>query len=248
MTHYVLSVGGFDPCGGAGVLADVKTFEAHGALGLAVVSANTIQTEDSFMRCDWVSPGFMEAQLVALLERYPVGAVKFGIVESTGILARLRGLVAEYRPDVRVVVDPVLRTTAGDASVGGGGGDDYLQALRTGDLLTPNAVEYGMLFNDTTPGEVVSRSGVNILLKGGHAVDSKDGMVRDTLYTLNGAEEFRIERAEGDKHGTGCVLSSAIAARLSRGEELAAACRGGQVYVGTYLRSKGGRLGQHFPL
>ncbi len=245
MIRYVLSVGGFDPCGGAGVLADAKTFEAHGVLGLAVVSANTIQTEDSFRRCDWVSPDFMEAQLVALLESYALGAVKFGILENTAVLARLRTVLAQHRPGVPAVVDPVLRATAGDASLGGGGGEEYLSALRAGDLLTPNAVEYGMLFANEPPASVVLRSGVNVLLKGGHAEDD-NGMVRDTLYTKVGMEEFRVARAEGDKHGTGCVLSSAIAARLARGETIDAACRGGQVYVGRYLRSEGGRLGRHF--
>ncbi|PIE84235.1 MAG: hypothetical protein CSA07_03280 [Bacteroidia bacterium] len=246
MVRYVLSIGGFDPSGGAGVLADAKTFEAHGLMGLAVVSANTIQTEDSFARCEWVPHGFMEAQLLALLARYPVGAVKFGILESTGVLARLRGLVEQRRPGIPAVVDPVLRATASDAPLGGGGGGEYLQALQPGDLLTPNAIEYKILFGDEAPGSVASRSGLSLLLKGGHAQRADDGMVCDTLHTPSGTMDFRIARAEGDKHGTGCVLSSAIAARLARGEDLATACRGAQAYVGAYLRSEGGRLGRHY--
>ena len=79
---YVLAIGGFDPCGGAGILADAKTIEAHDAFALGAITANTIQTEDSFLTSKPESTDFIIAQIDTILARYPIAACKIGLTSS----------------------------------------------------------------------------------------------------------------------------------------------------------------------
>src|SRR5690606_34283761 len=109
---YILSVAGFDPSGGAGVLADIKTFEAYKTIGLGVSTALTYQTEDSFLGVDWHTEKQLEMQLETLLKRYPVEIAKIGLVESLNSLDHILDILQNYRPGMKIIWDPILKASA----------------------------------------------------------------------------------------------------------------------------------------
>ena len=91
----VLCLSGFDPTGGAGMLADIKTIEATGAYGMGILSANTVQTEDQFISSGWINHEYLTNQLTTLLKAYQFKAVKIGIIESFSLLKRVIGIINE---------------------------------------------------------------------------------------------------------------------------------------------------------
>ena len=110
---YCLTIAGFDPSGGAGVLADIKTFEQNKVQGLAVITANTIQTEDSFEKINWIEESMVVDQLMTLLNRYEIKFVKIGLIQSGEFLEKIISLLIEKQPNVTFVWDPILRATSG---------------------------------------------------------------------------------------------------------------------------------------
>ncbi len=243
---YALTIAGFDPSAGAGVLADVKTMEASGVYGLAACTALTVQNDVAFERVSWVGLADMQDQIQALLARFPVGFIKIGLIESLPILLELIRWLKAQNPAVRLVWDPVLKATAGyefharpDA--------DLLQAIcRELALLTPNRPEALRLLPAASPeaaAEVLA-AWCPVLLKGGHA----DGdFATDVLLTPAARHTLASPRLpHGEKHGSGCVLSAAILARLALGDDLAAACRQGKAYTAVFLGSNDTLLGYHF--
>lgn len=241
---YAVAIGGFDPCGGAGVLADVKTLEAHGVFGLGVSTANTIQTEDYFDNAKSESPEYIALQLRALFARYPIAACKIGMTTSFEQLGSILDSLSLHAHNVPTIWDPVVRATAGV--------DDLLQAklfapediLPRLTLITPNTTEFSALFRGSSPQEVVNQYRCALLLKGGHATGNTP-YVEDTLYSTSGQWTFRVPRSALSKHGTGCVLASAIAAHLALGKPLQEAARLAQLYVAQFIGSHPSRLGIH---
>src|SRR5690606_29234163 len=110
---YILSVAGFDPSGGAGILADIKTFEAYKTIGLGVSTALTYQTEDSFLGLDWQSEKQIDMQLEPLLKRYPIKFAKIGLVESLKSLSQIIEVLKHYNPGMKIIWDPILKASAG---------------------------------------------------------------------------------------------------------------------------------------
>lgn len=252
---YTLTIAGFDPSGGAGVLADCKTFEALDTQGLAVLTANTLQTEDRF-----VSPGFIGIaavleQLDLILRRYPIAAAKVGLVQDGNTLCALLTAIRTCYPSIPIVVDPVLKPTA-SAPLGSewqpntnGPVAQYNPALWMGmaTLVTPNLPEYEGLFGQENPANVAHTYQTALLLKGGHSTEASSA-VTDRLYppTPHGeVYQFTQPRSALSKHGTGCVLSAAITAYLALGHGLPESCRLAQAYVARYIESDSGLLGRH---
>jgi hydroxymethylpyrimidine/phosphomethylpyrimidine kinase len=228
--EYALSIAGFDPSGGAGLLADIKTFEALGVYGLGVCSALTVQTDKEFLSVTWQTADQIIAQLKPLLERFPISYCKIGIVQDVHTLTAIITLLRAY--DVRIVLDPVLKASAGytfhTAPAWG-------NALKDIYLLTPNYEEALLL------GEVPCA----MLLKGGHRPDKRGW---DTLH-LDGATHEIPPQTIGEispKHGSGCVLSAAITARLAHGDTLLQACTAGKKYTERFLSSHSSLLGFHY--
>jgi len=248
MRPYILTLAGFDPSGGAGVLADVKTIEQLGGYGLAVQTANTVQDDRTFKACHWLPPAQIEAQLQLLLDRFPITVVKVGVIEDVDLLHRCLDRMFSYQPTLRVVLDPVLRaSTAFDfqEETRGWASPALWQRLC---LLTPNADEALRLVPGRALEDAVRELALytNVLLKGGHR---QDAIGVDQLHTQTGkCIAFEPERlSEYGKHGSGCVLSSAIATRLALGDDLEQACRVGKTYVERLLHSNTSALGYHTP-
>ncbi len=233
---YCLSIAGYDPCGGAGVLADIKTFEQIRVQGLAVATAVTWQNDSRFDGLRWLSAEELFKQLEPLRE-YPVKAVKIGLIQDIDCLKELLSWLKASYPLAKIVWDPVLKATAGFAF------HDYT-TIEMGiramvDLITPNLFEYEKLFGQDD--KSFDRA---VLIKGGHGGNNpgSDILVENGLETIIEGELFADKV---DKHGTGCVLSSAITAALAKGHTLKEACSIGKNYVEKFIKSNSGNLGYH---
>jgi hydroxymethylpyrimidine/phosphomethylpyrimidine kinase len=237
---YALTIAGFDPSAGAGVLADVKTLEANGVYGLAACTALTVQTDVAFERVSWVPLADIQDQIQLLFGRFPVRFIKIGLIESLPVLLELITWLKAQNPAVSIVWDPVLRATAGyefHARPAAG----LLSAIcRELALLTPNQPEALRL----CPAAETLAAWCPVLLKGGHATGPE---ATDVLLAGGKRHEFSAPRLpHGEKHGSGCVLSAAVLARLALGDDLGAACRAGKAYTAAFLGSNDTLLGHHF--
>jgi len=242
---YALSIAGFDPSAGAGLLADIKTLEANGVYGLGVCTALTVQNDVAFERVSWVSETDIRDQIRVLLARFRVDFVKIGLFESLPQLLELVRWLKALNPRVQIVWDPVLKATAG-YEFHPAPDPDLLRALGAElALITPNRPEMRRLWS--APSAAAAAAAVSafcpVLLKGGHD-DGK--LATDVLFTGSAQYEFSVPRLPyGEKHGSGCVLSAAVLGQLARGQELAAACRVGKAYTAGFLASNDTLLGYH---
>lgn len=239
----ILSIAGFDSTGGAGVIADVKTFEAHNCRGFAVITANTIQTEDAFYATDWVDKSIVKKQLGVLLKRYKFDAVKVGLIDSASFLNELILLIKKECPGSKIIWDPVLGASAGGSfDLDLAHLDDTLKKVY---MLTPNWNEIKALsgFSEATDGAKVLSEKCYVLLKGGHD-DLNVG--QDHLFYENSVRKFLPKNNRFfPKHGSGCVFSSAIAANIAKGYTINKAVLKSKRYVEFYLKSSTGLLGYH---
>ncbi len=236
----VLSIAGFDPSGGAGVLADVKTFAANGVDGCAVVTAVTAQNARTVTRVEPVAPDLIRAQLDAVLAERPIAAVKIGMLGTAGVARAVAAVLRESMLP-NIVVDPVIRASTGAALLDDEGiGVLRAELLPLANGITPNATEAGILLGRAAPATVREmRDTANalralgpawVLVTGGH-VEAGDDCV-DVLCGPGTDRELRVARvASAGMHGTGCRLSSAIAARLALGEGVIDACAAAQRQV-----------------
>jgi hydroxymethylpyrimidine/phosphomethylpyrimidine kinase len=233
----LLTVAGSDSGGGAGIQADLKTFAAHGAYGLSVLTAVTAQDTRGVHAVHEVPPEIVAAQLDAVLEDIGVDANKIGMLGGatvtrvvTSRLARLRG--------VSIVLDPVMVAKGGATLLR----DDAVAVLREellplAAIVTPNLPEAERLAGLPVRTEeqrlvaarAITRGEAAVLVKGGHGEGDE---VVDLLVKGDRVDRFVHPRQHTRAtHGTGCTLSAAIAARLARGEELRAAVAGAIGYV-----------------
>ena len=109
---YVLTIAGFDPSGGAGLIADIKTFEALKVYGLSVCTANTIQNDIDFKSCYWVDIEIIKHQIAILFDRFRIDYVKIGIIKNWEILNTIIDLLLRKNAEIKIVLDPVLRSSS----------------------------------------------------------------------------------------------------------------------------------------
>ena len=218
----VLSIAGTDPTGGAGIQADLKTFGALGAYGMAVVTALVAQNTQAVRVVSPLAPDLVQAQLEAVFEDVAVAAVKIGMVANAGIAEAIAEVLARHRPPF-VVFDPVMAASTHKRLMN----ESDLERIRTAllpqvSLLTPNLKEAARLLDIAQPVDeagmraclpALQALGVpNVLLKGGHLAEDAPEST-DLLATPEGVIRLSAPRiATRHGHGTGCTLSSAIAA------------------------------------
>ena len=245
MTPVALTIAGSDSGGGAGIQADLKSFASFGVYGTSVITAVTAQNTVSVTAVEEISPSAIAAQIRAVLEDFPVEAVKIGMLGSPATIRVVaRELTGFGKP---VVLDPVMVAKSGDALLR----EDAVSALveelvPVASILTPNLHEAARLLGGKLAGslEAMKEQGMAllglgpgaVLMKGGHA--SGDAC-HDVLVTR---EEEPLVLTSGrvhtrNTHGTGCTLSSAIAAGLARGRTLAAAVEAAHAYLGNAIRA-----------
>lgn len=220
----VLTIAGSDPSGGAGMQADLKTFSALGCYGTSVITALTAQNTQGVRGVEPVSPGFIAEQLDAVLDDIALDAVKIGMVASREVAEVIAAAFRQRRPRW-IILDPVMVAKSGDVLVDDAG----IAAVRDvllplADMITPNMPEAAVLLDADTPATAadmealmpsLTRLGApRVLLKGGHM---RGDECPDLLATPKRQEWLTAPRVVTQNlHGTGCSLSSAIAATLSR--------------------------------
>lgn len=241
----VISVAGFDPSGGAGVLADIKTFEQHHCQGMAVISALTVQTESDFISVEWLSAERIIAQLKPLMEAYDCRYIKFGIIKDPKILGEVIAMIHSMKKNTRIIWDTVLTSSGGFDLMKNIRDEDLIAILKQVYLVTPNTIEAKALGNSGNEHEAAKfLSGFcNVLLKGGHSESAKGTDLlfhHDTTISIKGAEGNYFQ-----KHGSGCILSAAITANLAKGESLENACIKAKSYIEKILNSNEQLLAYH---
>lgn len=242
----ILTIAGLDPSGGAGITSDIKTFEAHQVYGLSVCTAVTVQNDVSFKDCVWIDKEVIIAQIETLFERFSIPVVKIGIIESWNVLLEVIQTLKKRNPTIKIVLDPILKASAGfdfhttqDLVV-------FEKVLRSCDFITPNYDEIKELFPEKTLEETIAfiSQRTNIYLKGGHRTAKKgwDEVYYSKIVKLNIPP---IAKQIDEKHGSGCVLSAALASNLAKGMLLEDACRNAKNYTEQFLNSTKTLLGTH---
>lgn len=234
-----LTIAGSDSGGGAGIIADLKTFEAHGVWGLAALTAVTAQNTVGVQAFERVDPGLVRAQIESVVTDIGVDAAKSGMLADAGLVRA----VAQAVDDLGIaplVIDPVMVSKHGDSLLS----EDASAALRDrllplAALVTPNLPEAAVITGvpavrsrdemATAGARILALGAGAVLVKGGHL---DGGVAADCLVSPDGTEWFEVDRlGTRHTHGTGCVLSAAIAARLALGQSLRDAVAGGKSFV-----------------
>jgi hydroxymethylpyrimidine/phosphomethylpyrimidine kinase len=241
----VISIAGFDPSAGAGILADIKTFEQLGVYGFGVCSAITLQTEDEFKGIAWIPVHQIELQLDTLLQKYDVKFLKIGLIQTLEVLDELVQTIRRKYPSVKMIWDPILRTSSGFQVFQKAEERLLYEILSQVYLVTPNSDEAKNLMhaeNALLAAKEIGRF-TNVFLKS--YSDSQQEHC-DILIEKGREYFFQTEMHNGyEKHGSGCVLSAAIAASLAKGHDLKFSCGGAKAYTLEFLKSSEGLLGEH---
>ena len=241
----MISIAGFDPSAGAGILADIKTFEQLGVYGFGVCSAITLQTEDEFKGVAWIPLHQIELQLDTLLKKYDVKFLKIGLIQNLEILDELIQSIRRKYPSVKMIWDPILRTSSGFQVHRQAGESLLYEILSQVYLVTPNSDEAKKLMQAEDALLAAKEIGrfTNVFLKS--HVDSQQEHC-DVLIEEGKEYFFQTERLGGfEKHGSGCVLSAAITASLAKGLDLKHSCEEAKAYTLEFLKSSEGLLGEH---
>ena len=232
----LLSIAGFDPSCGAGTVADLKTFAAHGCYGVAAITALTVQNTQTVEDVQNTPSATLRAQLEVLAKDSEIAAVKIGMLGNRGNAA----VVAEFldaHKFAHVVHDPVMKSSTGTELLDAAGVKFIVaELLKRSSVITPNVPEAealtGMTIKDIADMEAVARKIVEmgaraVIVKGGH-------MERAVDVLFDGAQMVQLagdRPKEETLHGTGCTFAAAIAAQLASGRSLVEAATLAKAYV-----------------
>jgi hydroxymethylpyrimidine/phosphomethylpyrimidine kinase len=239
MTAIAVTIAGSDSGGGAGIQADLKTFSALGVYGASVVTALTAQNTHGVAAIHDVPPDFVTAQIDAVFSDLRVDAVRIGMLSQPDIIAAVAGGLDKYGQR-KVVLDPVMVATSGDKMIA----DDAVAVIvrdlfPRAALVTPNLPEAARLLGQAVAEDkagmeaqakrLMALGARGVLLKGGHGHGPESA---DYLLTAEGGRWLPSPRiATKNTHGTGCTLSSAIAAGLAQGRDLQSAVVAAKEFV-----------------
>ena len=251
-----LTIAGSDSGGGAGIQADLKTFQRFGVFGTSAITAITAQNTRGVRSWEAVSPDLVRAQIDAVAEDLMPGAIKTGMIGNASVASSVAAAIKDHAFQ-NYVLDPVMVATSGDPLFDG----DAIDVIRTklaplASLITPNFHEAAILTGEKIEDEddmarvaemIVNDLGTPaVLIKGGH-LQSGDRVV-DILYDGD-VRAFRGPLIDtSNTHGTGCTLSAAITAQLAKGESLHGAVRRAIDYVHNAIATAPGLGSGHGPL
>ena len=213
----VLVFAGADPSGGAGIGADILSIAAMGAHALPVITALTVQDNNRVYEVLPVDCEVVRRQVLALMGKVAIHAVKIGIPGSRSNAVAIAGLIGQLRvrqPDLPVVLDPVLASGAGDALARDDPRDMLAPLLSLATLIVPNLPEARCIWGTD---QQVRGWGSDVLVTGGHA---EGEFVVNRWLCGEREREWRWPRLHGAFHGSGCTLAAAIAARLACGDSM----------------------------
>lgn len=234
-----VTIAGSDSGGGAGIQADLKAFSANGVYGASVITALTAQNTRGVDAIHDVPPAFIAAQIDSVFSDLRVDAVKIGMLSQAAVIETVAAGLSRHGPR-HIVLDPVMVATSGDRLLA----DSAVEALRRvlipcAALITPNLPEAAALLDTTiarTEAEMADQGrallglgAAAVLIKGGHGEGPE---ATDLLMSSEATIRLATPRVPTrNTHGTGCTLSSAIAAGLAKGETLESAVRAAKAYV-----------------
>lgn len=237
----ILSIAGFDPSGGAGVTADLKTFAAHNCYGIAAITALTVQNTQSVSRVQPVEAAFLKASIESLLADGRVRAIKVGMLASRANAEVVRD-VLEANAAIPSVLDPVLRSSTGRELLDSEG-LEFLRddLLKFAGLVTPNLEEAAALTGLKVENADEMKAAARRLVEmGARAAVVTGGQLEkaiDVFYDGVELQTFVGDRVKADNmHGTGCTFSSAVAANLALGRQMADAVVLAKAYVTEAIR------------
>ncbi|MBR0896416.1 bifunctional hydroxymethylpyrimidine kinase/phosphomethylpyrimidine kinase [Bradyrhizobium tropiciagri] len=239
MTPVALTIAGSDSSGGAGIQADLKSFAALGVYGASAITALTAQNTTGVSGIHPVPAAFVTAQIDAVFSDLDVGAVKIGMVAQAETIAAIADALTRWAPR-HIVLDPVMVATSGDRLLAA----EAIDALRSllfpqASLITPNLPEVAALLGEAvaTSEADVERQGKRLLAMGCCAVLVKGGHghgAESIDYLIDAERSIALSApriATANTHGTGCSLSSAIAAGLAKGEGMETAVRNAKAWI-----------------
>lgn len=232
-----LTIAGSDSGGGAGIQADLKTMSALGVYGASVITAVTAQNTRGVTAVHGIPAAIVTAQLAAVLSDLDVKAIKIGMVGDRAVISAIAAALTGCR--IPIVLDPVMIATSGDRLIGEGAEMALFQELLPlATLLTPNVPEAAVLLNTESATNVaqmreqareLAALGPAVLLKGGHLATDD---ATDVFFYEGRPELLTAPRIlSPNTHGTGCTLSSAVAAHLAKGMDLRAAVHAAKRYI-----------------
>lgn len=236
-----LSIAGSDSCGGAGIQADIKTMTMNGVYAMSAVTALTAQNTTGVAGISEVSPEFLKSQLDMVFGDIYPDAVKIGMVSSAELISAIAERLTFYGAK-NIVVDPVMVATSGSKLLK----TDAVSALAEkllplAAVATPNIPEAEILSGmtirtredmESAAKKIAEENSCAVLLKGGHSLSDAD----DVLWSGGAARWFKGKRIDNpNTHGTGCTLSSAIAANLAKGFSLEEAVERAKDYISEAL-------------
>ena len=236
-----LTIAGSDSCGGAGIQADIKTMTCNGIYAMSVITALTAQNTTEVSGISEVTPEFLEQQITAVVTDIKPDAVKTGMIPSSQQIEVIARCIKKY--DLKnIVVDPVMVATSGSKLIS----EEAVETLKRqlfslAAVVTPNIPEAEILSGMKIESEmdmqvaaekICFESGCTVLVKGGHSISDAN----DFLYDGKNGRWFMGKRIENpNTHGTGCTLSSAIAANLAKGDSIVEATCKAKEYLSNAL-------------
>lgn len=239
-----LTIAGSDCSGGAGIQADLKTMTVNGVYAMSAVTALTAQNTTGVRAIMEVTPEFLQQQIDAIFEDIYPDAVKIGMVSSAGLIRVIADRLLYYKAS-NIVADPVMVATSGAKLIDDSAIEELKKSLLPiARVITPNIPEAEVLSGMSISGEddmvlaakiIYESFGCAVLCKGGHKISDAN----DLLYNKDGYVWFRGKRIDNpNTHGTGCTLSSAIAANLAKGEPLDKAVKYAKNYISGALAAQ----------
>ncbi len=251
---YVLTIGGFDPTGGAGVLADIKTTERLRCYGMSVLTANTVQREDKVLNVNWLSNEYIVEQCEALAH-VDFKAIKIGIVQSVEMLEIIVETAGKLWPNALLIWDPVLKASDSTTFFNFDSKTDYDSILSKVSVITPNSNELSVLskIENSKKSLEILRTKTNVYLTGGHPVPIAFGSRQDDKigvdYFADSSGIKKLNPKPGtysEKHGSGCILSTALACHLALGYPMHQSLLKSKRYIERALKSNKSLLAYHY--
>jgi hydroxymethylpyrimidine/phosphomethylpyrimidine kinase len=232
----LLTIAGFDPCCGAGIVADLKTFAAHGCYGVAAITSLTVQNTQGVEDVQNTPSATLRAQLESLAKDSDIVAVKIGMLGNRGNASAVAEFLDGHK-FAHVVLDPVMKSSSGKELLDAAGIKFVAtELIKRSTVITPNVPEAevltGSTIKDLAGMEAAARKLVEMgaraaIVKGGHMEKAIDVLFDNTDLVHLGGDRQR----EGALHGTGCTFASAVAAQLASGRSLMEAAMLAKAYV-----------------
>jgi hydroxymethylpyrimidine/phosphomethylpyrimidine kinase len=238
-----LTIAGSDSSGGAGIQADIKTFQAHGVFGMSVITAVTAQNTQKVYDVQEIRPQLVQDQITCLFEDIAIHAVKIGMVSSIELITAIADALKKVNPPL-VVLDPVMISKSGYRLLRPDAQEALVQHLfPLAEVVTPNIFEAEALVGQkirtldemkAAAESILKLSAKKVVVKGGHL---KEAVATDILYDGSRFKELQSSRIDTQNtHGTGCTFSSAIAANLALGKNFFDAVTDAKTYITGAIR------------